>query len=186
MKLKRLIGGDPEDVVSENKIDLRADGLNFIGAKLLTVDIDTLDTDDARDNWSILDLMEKMIAKRKSLLRTKLLEEAEKDGEVDSNGSFKVNLYDGWIKKQKSVKLSVVDDRMQELLMKKDLPIESVYDAETKYTLNEGKLTKLMGEGIISAEELRSVTDTKVTWSLRVGPPTFVKALKETNQGLLK
>mgnify|MGYP003385295081 CR=1 FL=1 len=116
--------------------------------------------------WLLLDLLEKLIEKRKEEFRKQLLVEAEA-GEKEKSGSYKYKVDGNTVIKERRETKKLDLEKVQDLLLAKGLPVSAGCDQVVSWVPNYSKLAALVDVGKLSQDELAAVQG-KVTWALKV------------------
>ena len=143
---------------------------------LLHKPVRDMETDEAFMVWSVLDGIEKTLARRKKQLRQRLLDDTE-HGEVQDSGSCRVEMLGGSFTKQRRWSLKVNARSVRKLLIANGVGLE--LGGTMRFVPDDDKLLDLVADGQITQEELAGCYDEKVTHALVVQKPEMVRQALE-------
>jgi hypothetical protein len=137
---------------------------------------ENMEVKDAHLAWSILDYFDKEIAKRKKLLRKRLLGAVADRGDVQDNGNVVLNVGGGGVvTRQRRVSKSVDNSGICDLARQESIPITGV--GEWKFVADEHKLMDLIAEGVLTVEQVAEHVTEKETFALSVRKPRGLRKL---------
>ena len=143
--------------------------------RLLRADVSSMSMYEVFVAWSVLDHAEKVSAKRKKVLRERLLTDATALGELGPKGARVVTALGGSFTSQRREVMKLNCNKVQVLLRSRD--IEFVDAGTFKFEPSESKLEDLLLAGRLSPEEISSCYDAKIVYALVVKKPHEVQKM---------
>lgn len=167
---------------------LEKDAEQIAKRSLLTTPLQDLTTEETHFAWSVLDQLTKLVKERQGDMRERLLSDAEQYGTEDKKGSFVLELPYGKVKKEKRVARAKPNETaVRELLIGKGLNPERVFQTKTVVEFSPEAFASLVEDGVVTEKEAEALYEKgKITWALKVTPPSFVKSLFEKAKAAMK
>jgi hypothetical protein len=152
---------------------------SLLRSAVCSAPITDLSDNEAAEAWLILDTLEKILDKRKKVLREKLLKSAEAKGSPTDMGGQSLRLQCSEVVREKRVSKTPDTAKTRKLMQSKELPFDEAFSKINKVVADPSKLEALLNLGKLEQQDINRLHT--VTWALQFRPtPRVKKELSES------
>jgi hypothetical protein len=133
--------------------------------------VNRMESEEVFENWAILHFLEAVIAKRKEMLRERILDQCKRTGSpyTDKKGNFAgkcENRHDHEIRAQRRMSALPDEQALKHLLERKAIDFDAAFSTVRRVVMDPSKIHSLVETGKLEKTDLEKTH--KVNWALLV------------------